>query len=342
MRVVSADELRAVVVEILVAAGVSPNGSRVIADHLVEANLRGKDSHGVFRLPMIVRGILKGSIKPGAEVKVVREEPATALLDGGQGIGQITSMEAMEMAVEKACKLGIGVVSVRRSSHIGFLGYYTEHAARSGMIGLAFTNTERAMAPFGGAEPIFGTNPISVAFPSEGGPILVDMATSVVARGKILEARRKGQKIPMGWAIDGKGVETEDPAEALKGTLLPIGGVKGYCLALAIDLLTGALSGASVGRNVRGTLHTEEVCTKGDLFIAINPEVFCGSEAFGERVEELRTQIKACKRAEGVAEVYLPGERSRSTRMARMRDGIPLDERLWDELVSLRASLQAH
>lgn len=335
MKIVSAQELKEIAVKILTIVGVPEGDATLIADHLVEADLQGRNSHGVFRLPAIVRGIKKKAISPRAQVEPIQETAAMALLDAKQGIGQVVSMKAMLLAMEKARHSGIGIVSVRGASHIGFLGYYTEYAAKQGMIGIALTNNEPATAPTGGAEPIHGTNPISIAFPTREEPIVVDMATSVVARGKILLSLQKGQKIPKGWAVDSEGRDTEDPAAALAGSLLPIGGPKGYCLAFAFDILTGALAGASVGVDVKGTVHTEEVCTKGDLFIAIEPQMFCGFESFLDRVERLKEQIKGCKRAPGVSQIYLPGQPEKMTRLKRSQEGIPVNERLWKELVEL-------
>lgn len=338
MKRVSVEELRRVPIEILTAAGVPEEDAGIVADQLVEANLRGRDSHGVLvRLPRLIEGIRTGAIKPHSKVKVVHETPATALLDGGQGIGQVVSMKAVELALKKAERVGVGVVSVRRSSHIGFLGYYSEYVAKRGMIGITLTNTEPAMAPSGGAQPILGTNPIAIGIPTKDDLILIDMSTSVVARGKILDHLEKGTKIERGWAVDEEGKVTEDPKEALKGALLPIADSKGYCLALGIDVLTGALAGASVGKDVRGTLHTEEVCTKGDLFIVLNPAMFCGLKGFIKRVERLKKQIKSCRKAPGVDMIYLPGERSRRiTRERTIREGISVDEKVWRNLIEFK------
>ncbi len=336
MKVVTAQELKTVATRILTPAGVSENDASLVADHLVEANLRGRDSHGIARILGIMKGIEKKTINSSTSISVIRETPAMALLDGKQNIGQVVAMKAMNMAVEKAHNVGIGIVSIRNASHIGFLGYYTEQAAKQGTISIAFTNTEPAMSPTGGAEPILGTNPICIGIPSEGEPILVDLATSVVARGKIIEFQRKGQKIPKGWAIDKEGADTEDPAAALEGALLPIAGPKGYCLAFAIDILAGALAGAAVGTDVKGTIHTEDICTKGDLIIAIDPQVFNGLPDFLDRVERLNEQIKSCKKAPGVTQIYLPGDPELIARSTRIKEGIPLDEKLWQQLQELQ------
>jgi len=162
------------------------------------------------------------------------------------------------------------------------------------------------------------------------------MATSVVARGKIIEYERNGKPIPKGWAIDQDGLDTEDATAALAGSLLPIAGPKGYCLAFAFDILTGALAGASLGKDVKGTVHAEEVCTKGDLFLAIDPEMFNGSQDFLNRVEHLREQVKSSKKAPGVTQILLPGDPELMTREKRLKEGIPVNEKLWQQLLEMK------
>lgn len=337
---VSAEEIKRMSIKILTAVDVPKEDAIVVTDHFVEANLRGRDSHGVFiRLPRLIKGIKTGTINPRCKVKVVNETPAIALLDGNQGIGQVVSIEAMELAIKKARELGVGAVSVRNSSHVGFLGYYSEYAAKEGMIGIAFTNTEPAMAPTGGAEPVLGTNPISIGVPTKDQPIVIDMATSIVARGKILDYLRKGRRIKKGWALDKEGTVTEDPVAALEGALVPVAGPKGYCLSFGFDVLTGALAGASIGKDVKGTLHTEEVSTKGDLFITINPAMFCSLEDFLDGIERLKEQIKGCRRAPNVDVIYLPGDPEIVTREKRIREGIPVDENSWSNLMELKKAL---
>ncbi|GAI76417.1 unnamed protein product, partial [marine sediment metagenome] len=276
-------------------------------------------------------GIEKKSINPETSLKVVQETPAMALLDANHSIGQIVAMKAMNMAVEKAHKVGIGIVSMRNASHIGFLGYYADQAAKQEMVGIVFTNTEPAMSATGGAEPVLGTNPICIGIPTKTEPMVIDMATSIVARGKVIEYERNGKPIPKGWAIDKEGLDTEDATAALAGSLLPIAGPKGYCLAFAFDILTGALAGAAVGTDVKGTVHPEEVCTKGDLFIAIAPEMFNGSPDFLDKVEHLGEQVKSSKKAPGVTRILLPGDPELMTREKRLQEGVPINEKLWQQ-----------
>ena len=336
MKVVTAQELKDTATRILTSAGVTESEANLVADHLAEANLKGRDSHGISRLVGLMKGIEKKSINAKTGLKVVKETPAMALLDANHSIGQIVAMKAMNMAVEKAHKVGIGIVSMRNASHIGFLGYYADQAAKQGTIGIVFTNTEPAMSASGGAEPVLGTNPICIGIPTKTEPMVIDMATSIVARGKIIEYERNGKPIPKGWAIDQDGLDTEDATAALAGSLLPIAGPKGYCLAFAFDILTGALAGASLGKDVKGTVHAEEVCTKGDLFLAIDPEMFNGSQDFLNRVEHLREQVKSSKKAPGVTQILLPGDPELMTREKRLKEGIPVNEKLWQQLLEMK------
>ncbi|MBA7584839.1 putative oxidoreductase YjmC [subsurface metagenome] len=336
MKVVTAQELKDTATKILTSAGVTESEAASIADHLAEANLKGRDSHGISRLVGLIKGIEKKSINPETSLRVVQETPAMALLDANHSIGQIVALKAMNMAVEKAHKVGIGIVSMRNASHIGFLGYYADQAAKQGMVGIVFTNTEPAMSATGGAEPVLGTNPICIGIPTKTEPMVIDMATSIVARGKIIEYERNGKPIPKGWAIDKEGLDTEDATAALAGSLLPIAGPKGYCLAFAFDILTGALAGAAVGTDVKGTVHPEEVCTKGDLFIAIAPEMFNGSPDFLDKVEHLGEQVKSSKKAPGVTRILLPGDPELMTREKRLQEGIPINEKLWQQLQELQ------
>ncbi|MEW6408520.1 MAG: Ldh family oxidoreductase, partial [Nitrospirota bacterium] len=214
--------------------------------------------------------------------------------------------------------------------------YYTEIMAKKGMIGICMTNTEPGMAPYGAAEKILGTNPLSIAVPTRDHPMILDMSTSVVARGKIVLAMEKGGGIPEGWAINKDGEITTDPIEALEGALLPFGGAKGSGLAIMVDILTGALSGSSVGKGVKGTFDMEHEGTKGDLFLAIDPANFGDYECFLDKVEDLKNQIKQAKKAKGVDEIFLPGEVEYLTRERKLKEGIPLREELIEELKKLK------
>lgn len=315
--------------------GVPQREAEQVSAALVEANLRGHDSHGVIRAPKWIQGITAGGINPRCAPKILRESPAMALLDGDRGLGCIVAHVAVDHALEKAKRVGVAVVSVRRASHIGMLQLYAERMALEWMIGIVMTNTEPGMAPYGGVDKVLGLNPICIGIPTQSLPMVLDMSTSIVARGKIVVAQSRGEPIPEGWAIDAGGEATTDPAEALRGALLPVGGYKGSGLSMMIDVLTGALSGAGVGRAVQGTFDMTKEPTKGDTFVAIHPEMFVSREQFLSSVERLKTDVKSGRVAKGFDQILLPGELELQTRTLRIREGIPLDRKLFTQLTGL-------
>jgi len=332
---VQPEELLILVQKIFTAKGVSEQEASLVGDALVEANLRGQDSHGVIRIPKWTTGLEVGAISPTAKVETVRETQASAFLDGGRALGPVVAVKASEMAIAKAKSVGIGIILIRKASHIGMLGYYTEYMAKQGVIGICMTNTESGMAPFGTIDKILGTNPLSIGVPARDFPLILDMSTSVVARGKIVVALENGEKIPLGWALNKDGDPTADPKEALEGVLLPLGGMKGSGLAIMVDILTGALAGQAVGKDVRGTFDMQQAGTKGDMFMAIEPSAFIDPERFLNTVESLKNQIKSAKKAKGVDRVFLPGEYEYLMRKKRIKEGIPISQELFVTLTGL-------
>jgi len=331
------EELLDLAQAIFVAKGVPEPEANLVADSLVEANLRGHDSHGVIRIPKWATGLEAGAINPVARIETVRQTDASALLDANQALGPVAGIKASEMAIAKAVSVGIGIIVIRKASHIGMLGYYTEYMAKQGIIGLCMTNTESGVAPFGSAEKILGTNPLSISVPARDHPMILDMSTSVVARGKIVVALESGEKIPLGWALNKDGDPTTDPREALEGVLLPLGGMKGSGLAIMVDVLTGALAGQAVGKDVRGTFDMQHAGTKGDMFVAIDPSAFIDPEEFLNTVESLKNQIKSAKKAKGINEILLPGEYEYLMRQKRYKEGIPINKELLNTLKGLKA-----
>ncbi len=332
---VTSEELLNLAQTIFVAKGVPELEADLVADALVEANLRGHDSHGVIRIPKWANGLEAGAISPIAKVETIRETDASALLDGGRALGPVVAIKASEMAILKARSVGIAIVVLRKASHIGMLGYYTEYMAKRGVIGLCMTNTESGMAPFGTSDKILGTNPLSIGVPTREFPMILDMSTSVVARGKIVVAMENGEKIPLGWALNKDGDPTTDPKEALDGVLLPLGGMKGSGLAIMVDILTGALAGQAVGKDVRGTFDMQHAGTKGDTFVAIDPSFFTDTQKFLDTVENLKKQIKGATKAKGVDRVLLPGEYEYLTRKKRCKEGIQIRRELFMTLKDL-------
>ncbi|WP_167768466.1 Ldh family oxidoreductase, partial [Haloarcula amylovorans] len=235
-------------------------------------------------------------------------------------------------AMDRADEFGVGAVGVHNSNHLGMLGYYTDQLQREGYVGIAMTNTEPAMPPYGGAEPVLGTNPIAIGLPTD--PVFnLDMSTSAIARGTVLETREAGESIPEGVALDAEGEPTTDPEAALEGTILPFGGPKGSGLAIAVEVLAGGLVGAAMGEDVTGTYHTEDPCTKGDLFLALDPEVL-GSQGAPARMSAFLRELKQTETNATVEEIRLPGERSVSRDRTQERIDIPAD--LWEQVEDLR------
>ncbi|MCS7145649.1 MAG: Ldh family oxidoreductase [Nitrososphaerota archaeon] len=303
--------------------GLPDTDASLVADHLVSANLRGVDSHGVVRIPYYVEGFEKGYLKPRAELKLLREGPTWALLDCGMGLGIVGATRASEIAAEKSLTLGVAVVGAVNIGHTGMLAYYTKRIAERGVVGVAMVNGVAEMPPWGGIGRVFGTNPISMAIPRrDSPPILVDMATSAIAKFKVHLAAARGEMLPEGVALDDEGKPTRDPAEALKGCLLPFGGHKGYSLALFIELMASSLIGAPRSVDVRD--HPSQ--QGGLLILAINPEVFGDKTLFLERVESVVRALKSVRKAEDVQEILLPGEPEERTMRERLKNGVPLDQ----------------
>ena len=304
---VDVGKLRDDLARIFVAMGAPPDDAAQIADVYVLGDLYGFASHGVMRIPRIQAGIDAGTHVPGARPEVVRDGPATALIDGNSALGVAVALFAMRTAVAKARDAGIGAVGVVNSNHFGMAGYYVRLAAAEGMLGLTLCNGAPGMAAFGGKRAVLGTNPMAIGAPTRGRPVALDFSPASVVRGRTLEAQRKGEQLPEGVAVDRDGRPTTDPTAALEGAFLPYGGpqaYKTYGLALMIDVLCGPLMGAAFGDRVTGSADTSVDCNKGDLHIAIDIGRFRDYDAFLDDMDELVGMMKDSGDA-----VLLPGER---------------------------------
>ena len=302
---------------------------------MVEANLRGQDGHGVLMLPRYMDQVKKGTMKFGVKVETVRETPSTALLNGNWGFGQVIGVRAMELAIKKAKDHTIGFVGVINCNHIGMLAHYPMMALEHDMIGVTLCNSSPEVAPYGGRMRKLGTDPICVAIPANREkPIVLDMATSVVAAGKVRAKYVKGEKTPEGWIIDNDGQPTVDPSVfmSLKGMLLPVGGYKGFGLSLVVDVLGGALTGA-------GCSSTEFQRGNGVIMYAIKIESFTPATTFKERVDNLIRSIKSTPTAPGYSEILVPGEPEFRTMEERSKKGIEVDDMTWQALRSLGKEL---
>jgi LDH2 family malate/lactate/ureidoglycolate dehydrogenase len=337
-----ADDVVAYCAALFERAGMPADDARLASLQLVTADLRGVESHGIVRVPIYVERLQRGAMDARPAMRVVRETPGTAVFDGGNGMGQVVGQRAMELAVAKARAHGDPVfVSVRNSNHFGAAAWFAEIAAASGMIGLAFTiGGINHMVPWGGAEAMLGNNPFAVAFPmADAPPLVLDMACSVAARGKIIVAAKEGRSIPPDWAVDRDGRPTTDAIAALEGFVAPVGGPKGYALTLAIGLLSTMLSGANFGSEVTHMYDDfERPQNIGHLF-GVLPIATFEPEVFFERMAKAGREVRGVRRAPGVERIYLPGEREALLAERRRREGLPVGIETWRELVALGASL---
>lgn len=304
---VSIASLSKLVVDVLTKVGVSTEDSEIILDTILFANRRGVATHGVGRLPLYVHKIAAGHYNPKNEIEVLVDNAAYALLDAKNGFGQVVAYKATKIAIEKAKKYGIAVVGVRNSNNFGTAGYFGDMAAREGCAAMVYANAAPAIAPTGGNKTIFGTNPLCYAYPGDEthDPILLDMATTIAARGKIRLAAKNGEKIPMDWAIGPDGQPTDDPNVALKGSLLPIGGYKGYGLSMFVDIFAGMLTGSRYAGDVKNLSKMDEDSGNGHLFVVIDLDKFMTAEEKKARIKHFYDSVKACGE-EG--KIFMPGE----------------------------------
>ena len=316
--------------------GVPEKDAHVTTDVLVLADLRGVDSHGVARLPRYYTDLKNGWTRPTDQSKIIKETKATALIDGGQSLGQVVGRKGMELAVKKAKETAVGIVSVRNSHHYGIAGYYSLMALEQNLIGVSMTNAAPLVVPTFGRTAIMGTNPISLTAPTEKEKAFVlDMATSVVPRGKLEVYERQKKLIPLGWAVDTTGRGTSDPhtvldalSKRLGGGILPLGGEgeehsghKGYGLALMVDVLSGVLSGSATGLGVDVVKAKPNV---GHFFMAIDPSAFRPLGEFKRDMDRLARELKDSPKAEGQSRIYVHGEKSSARTEKYRREGIPL------------------
>lgn len=314
--------------------GVPPADAALAATVLVHADLRGVASHGVVFLPTYIRRIRDGEINPAAEIRVISERSATALLDGGNGLGQVVAARAMDIAIAKAEQYGTGVVGVRRSNHFGMAAFFALRAAARGMIGrISTVSNVSSMVPWGGLDVFIGNNPTAVAVPAATvPPVVFDAAWSVAARGKIHDAKRRGEPIPRDWALDAEGKPTTDPDAALAGILCPAGGHKGSGMAFMTSLLAGVLTGARIGKQVNNT-------DVGHLVEALDVSAFRDAESFCRDVDAAVREVHTSRPAAGTARPRVPGERGAAIEAERRENGIPLEAETQRLLTILGAAL---
>lgn len=333
------EKLKLVTEDILRRLGESHENAKRIAEILVRADMRGVSTHGIYLLNVIAMRVEGGQLKLPTEVEVLYDEEATLLIDGKDGIGMVAGYLALEKAIEKAKKYGIGMALIRNTNNVGCLGCYTERAAEQGMMALMVSNAAPSMAPWGAAEKFLGTNPIALSIPGDGMNFTMDMATSVVARGKIREAQRKGVKIPEGWALDCEGKPTTDPEKALEGTLMPIGGPKGSALAMAVDIVCGLLAGSGYGNQLKSFHILEGPTRVGASCIVIDVSRFIDVAEFRRKMKNYFETVKNLKKACGVEEILIPGEIEFRKEGKSKKEGVEIDEKLASSINSLLIKL---
>jgi len=329
---VKADELIRSVREALAEAGMNEEGRRIEAELMVEADLQGVPSHGVKMLPGLLRGIRDGVVKPNPKLTFTKKRPATCMLDGDNGPGRFVSFQAMRHAIERARQFGIGACLATRLSHWGRAHAYANVAAQSGMIGVCMTNAIPNMVAWGSSKPLLANNPLAIGVPGAGGeqPIILDIAMSQAAVGKIRTFQREGKKTPQNWGLDAEGRATDDPAAILSsGRILPFGEHKGAGLALMIELLTGALAGELLSHEMVRSDKSGLDANSSKLFIALDVEALTDREHLGNRIKDL---IAWLRESEPALAITLPGQRGWETKQRYLAEGIPLHAQIVDEL----------
>lgn len=341
MPLYEAGKLKSFCENVFKTIGVQNDNAYNAADAIIRANLEGIDSHGISRLGIYAKRMREGRINPKPNIKIEKKGESVLTVDGDNGLGQIVSARAIEEGISLVKKTGSVAIAVRNSNHFGTASYYCQKAAKEGVVALAFTNSPPGIPPWGGKKAFFGTNPIAFGFPNgTNAPIIIDMSTSVVARGKIILAAKQNQPIPMGWAINEKGEDTENPHEALKGAVLPIGGAKGYALALAVEVLTGILSGAAFGPHVNNIYNEKsDKANVGHFFVLLDVEKFMPLETFNQLVNGFIEEIKSIPTNEGVDEILYPGERREREFRKRLEEGIYISEEVEKELLQISEEL---
>ncbi|KOS22147.1 putative oxidoreductase [Escovopsis weberi] len=322
---VAADEAIRLVREILQANGASGEDATIVAKGLVAADLRGVESHGINRIPSYVERIRQGVLNPSATPEITHVTPVVAQVDGRNAFGFVSAHAGMKAAIAAARVYGIGMASVKHSNHFGMSAWLVQQAIDAGMMSLVFTNSSPALPAFGGKSKLLGVSPIAAGAPGKeaSSNFILDMAPSVAARGKIYKAKRRGEKIPADWALDAEGRSTEDPAAALGGVMLPMGGPKGSGLAIMMDVFSGVLSGAAFAGGVTNPYDPSKPADVGHFLVAIKPDLFMSLEDFRERMQYLYEKVVGSDKATGVERIYFPGEIERLRQEEREKTGIP-------------------
>lgn len=332
------ESLRRLCTLIQIGFGIPESDAKIVSDCLVEANLMGLDTHGVIRLKPYMDRIKAGGNNPIPNIRIVKDNVCTALIDADNALGPVGGKQAMELAIEKANSTGIGVVVIKNCNHYGPAGYYARMALKHEMIGVSMTNVLASMPPTGGAEAYIGNNAYSIAFPAKDEPpVVVDGATSLASWGKVFLCAQEGKELPDGCYVDSDGNLTVKPQDVINGgSLLPFAGYKGYGIAVAIELLTGMLADSSLDHEI---LHPYKELAKPGMntffMSAICISDFTAPEKFKARMDEWIRSVRSIHKSEGVDRIWLPGEKEFVARNQRLTDGIPLNTKMTGELEAL-------
>ena len=319
-------QARGLAVSLLQASGVPKEEAEIAAHALVCADLRGIDTHGLVRLPGYLDRIAKGLIDPAPKLEFEAVAPNAARLDGKNGLGFVVAARAVDHGIALAREMGLGLIGVRNSNHFGMAATYLLQAIEAGFAAMVYTNASPALPPWGGRAEMFGTSPFAVGVPAPGSvPFVMDMAPTVVARGKIRKAAREGRAIPEGWGLDGEGRNTTDPAAVMAGgVLLPIGGHKGAGLSMMLDILCGVLTGARYGGEVGDQYKRfDRPQGVGHFILVMRPDLFMSADEVAARMADLVERVKANPTAADMDEITMPGELEARREAARLVSGIP-------------------
>jgi len=332
---VSTNELRQLALGVLARAGVPEKHAEIQTDLFMEAEMRGLPSHGLLRLPRVVDRIKVGLSDPEVSGRHTWSARNFLRVDGERGLGPVVALSALNAIIPRAIEDGIAIAAIRDANHMGALAYYVEFAAKLDVICIGFTISEALVHPFGGRKALIGTNPIAIGVPAEPAPLVLDMATSLVSMGKIHDYSNRGHSIPEGWAVDQNGDPTTDAQAAKSGALAPFGGAKGYALGVAIEVLVASLATSAIGKHVSGTLDSSHPSNKGDVFIAICPQNIPHARAI---VSEYLSELRETLPARPGQPVLVPGDRARISRERSMKEGINIDDNLFNKLKKLAAA----
>lgn len=339
---VDAEELVRFGIDVLRAHEVPDEDARLLADSLVKAELWGHSSHGMLRLPWYVERLRSGAMTAKTAPTYVVDNGAVVVIDGHDGVGQVLTRKAVHLGMERAKQFGVSAVGVRNSNHFGTAAYFTREAAEAGFVTFLSTNASPAMAPWGGRKKAIGTNPWSLAAPAgKYGVAVMDIANTAVARGKIYLAAERGEEIPATWAADERGIPTTKASEAIHGLILPMAGHKGYVISFMMDVLAGVLTGSSFGSNIAGPYQADRRSGCGHMLLTVDVNAMMTRQDFDERMEALIFEIKSVPTAEGIQEIFFPGELEDRSTQKNLERGISVADQTWQSLVKLAEETSA-